>query len=210
MLLKYSAGIALCVAHGMALAMQSSAGGIVTLSGELSLQEYESFSRLVDSKKITTVLFKQCLGGNGLAAFKYPKKIKENNIATVASGVVASACAFAYLGGKVRTVDPAVDTAIMFHGLFYPSTLMPKGEAENQMLLDIFDQHIGFRFGPTVQKIILNTRKRDEGIYFYSIKSRAGVEDFSLYCDGTAPVSLDKCERLAGITLASEGITTRK
>jgi hypothetical protein len=209
MLLKYSAGIALCVLHGMAFPMQSSAGDTVTLSGELSIQEYQSFSTLLESKNIATVIFKDCLGGNGLAAFKYAKEIKTRNIATVASGVVASACAFAYLGGKVRTVDPAVDTVIMFHGLFYPSTLMPKGPAENQMLLDIFDQHIGFRFGPTVQKMILNTRKRDEGIYFYSIKSRAGVEDFSLYCDGTAPISFDKCQRLAGITLASEGITTK-
>lgn len=196
--------------HGLAVASQNEINGIVTISDHLNMSAYNNFAKLLKTQKVTTVIFKNCFSGNGLAAFRYAEKIKERKIATVASGVVASGCAFAYLGGSVRLLDKTTPVnTLVFHGGFNPATLAANGKKENQVLLDIFEKHIGFTFASVVKDIILNTKKRDEGIYFLNINAGKDINQLTFYCDGNGMVNFDKCMRLDGINLETEGITTK-
>lgn len=209
MIAKYLSYVALFL-HTLASASQSEANGVVTIGDRLSADEYEHFSKLVTAKKITKVIFKNCLGGTELVAFRYAEKFMQYKIPTVASGLVASGCAFAYLGGSNRMLDEAANVnVLMFHGGFDRTTLKPRSRLQNQEFLDIFEKHIGFKFGSSLEDILLNTKKVDEGIYFIDIRSSAVVKRFTYYCEGSDASSFDKCQDLRGITLESEGITTQ-
>lgn len=203
----------LCLAlltNNYLFAAQTESNGVVTLSGYINIAEYDNFLKYLNTKKITQVVFKNCLGGNALAGFRYAEKIKEIRIGTVASGTVASACAFAFLGGVSRTLDEtAAENILMFHGSFDKLTNASLGQQINQEHLDIYEKFINFKFSPTVKKIILETQYRDEGIYFISVSSKNGKLRKTLYCDGKIAIDFSKCQSLDGISLEAEGVTTK-
>lgn len=180
-----------------------------TVTGYVSIADFEKFSTAI-KKKIRVVRFENCFGGNGLAGFRFAEEIKKAGLTTVASGIVASACAYAFLGGNIRKLDQnSAQNVIMFHGQFYPKSLKPKGRVANQELLDIYEKHIQFQFSKVVREIILNTINVDEGIYFVSIKTASDLKSVGYYCNGKLPFAFANCENLADITMQSQGILTQ-
>jgi hypothetical protein len=210
--LKLYCVISICIFthHDFALSTQLEADGNVHISGYLNMTEYEDFVKLLAAKKIRTVTFKDCFGGNGLAGLGYAKKIYANHIKTIASGTVASACSFAYLGGRSRTLETSSQPkVIQFHGGFDAASLLPKGVAWNEKLLGYFSKDINFHFGKTLTEIILNTTRIDEGVYFVVFVKNNVQERLTFYCDGKdTSYDFAKCKKIDGMTLESEGIVT--
>ena len=179
------------------------------LKGYINISDFENFSAKFAAGTIRTVKFENCYGGNGLAGFRFAEKIKKEKLITVASGVVASSCAFAFLGGSVRKIDrKAEQTTLVFHGTYYPGTLAPKGPRANQEFLDIFEKYIGFKFSPVVQRIIINSKVIDEGAYFMTAPHGSRARSTGYYCDGKLPFNSSTCVNLPGITMESEGFLT--
>jgi ATP-dependent protease ClpP protease subunit len=180
------------------------------ISGILTTESYENFVKILKSKKISTVTFKDCDGGSLLAAFKIATTIKNNNIKTVASGRVVSACSIAYLGGVTRQIDPTnKENAIQFHGASDMQTGKAVGLAKNQEVLDILYSTINFKFNKPIEEIILNTKSDDEGIIFLRFQGSEKTRDVTLYCPSGVDMKPEKCKKLDGITLESEGIVTK-
>ena len=192
---------------GSAPAQPLKSNAIYTVSGNINIIDYEKFKNALSSNNIRTVRFENCFGGNALAGFRFAEAIKRAKLATVASGVVASSCAFAFLGGTTRKLDDKPPgTVIAYHGSFNAQSLKPRGREANQELLDIYEKNIGFRFSKTVQEIILNTTAIDEGVYFYSARIGAGIASAAYYCNGKLPHTTSSCVVLDGVTLESQGI----
>ncbi len=181
------------------------------LSGHLSITNYQQFTSILKVQKVTDVKFHNCISANGLAAFRFAEKIKQMQINTIASKLVASGCSLAFLGGKTRTTDPEyTENIIQFHGAFYPDTLRSKGVKSNQETINIWEKHIGFRFGDVFKNIIVSTTKIEEGIYFVSNTKNAQQVYRTYYCDGDGAdlSNLNKCNILPNIDLKTEGIIT--
>lgn len=182
---------------------------VYTLSGTLTMETLNDFEQKVKSVPIRTVVFKECVGGNLLAAIRIAQKIKENNIKTVLSGLAASGCAYAYLAGAVRHTDALnAENVVVFHGGFNGRT-EPSGAIKNQEYLDLYAKLIGYKFSKIPADIILNTKKPLEGIYFVQLASSTGSQSYTFYCDGENQPGYENCQKLDGITLESEGIVTK-
>lgn len=180
-----------------------------TVSDTLTMEKFNDFKAKVISSPIRTVVFKDCYGGNSLAGIRLAEEIKKYNIKTVVSGTAASACAYAYLGGVIRHVDDnSKDNLILFHGGFDLAGA-PVGAIKNQEYLDLYSRVIGFKFSKIATDIILNTKKPLEGIYFVQMNIDGGARYFTSYCDGNSEPVYEKCQKLEGITLVSEGIITK-
>jgi hypothetical protein len=182
------------------------------VSGPLTMESYDRFMSALNANKINTVVFKDCDGGNALAGFKIAAAIKNNGIHTIASGRVISACSIAYLGGLSRKIDTTGKnnaTLIQFHGASDAQTGKSVGKTKNQEVLDILNSVINFRFKKTVEDIILNTKSSDEGIIFLRSQSGDETRDVTLYCPSGVDMKPEKCKKLDGITLESEGIVTK-
>ncbi len=201
----------LLVSHvGYSLSKDEDKENTVTISGDMTLEKYQTFEITISQKKITAVIFKNCFGGNSLAGLRFAQAIKNNSINTIASGPVISACAFAYLGGLVRHIDSSnKDNVIQLHGAFDAASGQPVGSIKNQEFLNIYSRLIGFKFMKTTEDIILNTKKPYEGIYFVRTTVDDRLQDLTLYCNGDTEPDFKKCRKLEGITFETEGITTK-
>lgn len=196
--------IYLCCTIDVQSSTQAVTNEEIVISDHLSLKNYAEFAQLANAGRIKTVIFRDCLGGNVLAGIQYAKIIRSYRISTVASGLVSSACAFAYLGGVNRKMDEnAAWTTIMFHGGFDIKTLQSVGKVSNQIILDQIEQRLNFNFSSRVNQIILDTKKVEEGIYFFKNKNNITLV---LYCDGDQAEDYTKCKKLEGITLESEKV----
>jgi ATP-dependent protease ClpP protease subunit len=192
------------------LSKDSDEDSTLTISGDMTLEKYQSLDIKIAQKKIKTIIFKNCIGGNSLAGLRLAQTIQTNNIKTIASGPVISACAFAYLGGSVRHIDTlARDNLVLLHGAFDVTSGLPVGITKNQDYLAIYARLIGFEFKKTTRDIILNTKKRYEGIYFVRTTMEDKYQDLIMYCNGDSEPDSKKCQKLEGITFESEGITTK-
>ena len=176
----------------------------IIVSDNLSFESYKDFLQIIKSNSVDTVIFKDCFGGNVYVGLQYAKIIRSYRLNTVASGFVGSACAGAFLGGVARTLDGnATWNVIMFHGGLETKTKQSAGVKLNQLLLDEFSRELNFRFSYQVNDIILNTKKEEEGIYFFS--NNKGI-NLTLYCDGNQGKDYLKCKQLNEISLKSEKI----
>ncbi len=183
---------------------------VYTFTGDITPDSYTNFEKALASQKIKTVIFKDCDGGSVLAGLDAAKTIKLAGLETVASGRVVSSCAFAYLGGVVRTIDLTnADSGIQFHGGFDATAGKPAGPVKNQKVLDYLYLDTNFKFSKKIEAIILNTKLPYEGVYFFKQSINGKLKDGALYCDGNVPLTAKNCEKLDGITLESEGIVTK-
>jgi hypothetical protein len=198
------------VVLGCAGAAYSEKDNSYTFTGELGTQSYTDFAKIISTKKIKIVIFKDCDGGSVLAGLDIAKAIKLAGLETLASGRVVSACALAYLGGVVRKVDALnPNNGIQFHGTFDPTNWQPAGPVKNQKVLDYLYLDTNFKFSKEIQEIILNTKLPFEGVYFFRQLVNGKFRDSTLYCDGKVPFEEKNCKRLDGLTLESEGIVTK-
>lgn len=195
---------------GCTSASQALNGDVLTITGELQKKSYETFDLKLKSRKISKVIFKNCVGGSTRDALLIAFKIRTNNINTMASGQVQSACAFAFLGGTTRKIDPEDgDHLIMFHGELDPANLKPVGVEKNRAMLDVLYKFVGVSFGSDVQNIILNTQNSNEGVYFLRQQSNGAFVDYTYYCDGKSIVNASNCKKIDRLSLESEGIITQ-
>jgi hypothetical protein len=191
------------------LAEQIEKDGVVTISGAIDMQGYGDFFTMIKNKKITRVIFRECFGGAALAGLNYAKIIRRERITTVAQLTVASACAYAFLGGSVRIADTFGEgSVLMLHGMRNEITQDPGGPRKNQQFLDFLYEDIGLKFVDPTKKIILNTQREYEGIYFISRSSLGERFERAMYCDGLGAFDFNKCHALEGINLKSQGIVT--
>ncbi len=182
-----------------------------TFTGNITPDSYTNFEKALAAQKIKTVIFKDCDGGNMLAGLNIAKSIKTNSLNTIASGRVTSACAFAFLGGITRTVGPTNENnAVKFHGGSDVRTGQPLGIDLNQKVLELLFFNTRFEFNKTIKDIILNTQSEDEGAIFIKIFSTfKKAWAVTLYCPPDSNFKPEKCKKLDGITLESEGIVTK-
>lgn len=180
------------------------------ISGTLTAESNDVFMSVLKSKKVDTVVFKDCDGGNSAAGLMIAKTIKDNAIKTIASGRVISACAFAYLGGVTREIDlSANNTVIKFHGGMNIKTGEPASLAINQSMLKLLFEFTNFKFNKTIEDIILNTKSDDEGAFFARVQESGKIRNVTTYCPVGSNMKPEKCKKLDGLTLESEGIVTK-
>ncbi len=181
-----------------------------TFTGSINIDSLDVFENALKSKKIKTVIFTDCDGGNLAAGLSIARLIKINELNTIASGKVLSSCAFAYLGGVSRIVDASKkNNAIKFHGGRNIQTDEPLGLALNQSALKLLFEFTDFKFNKTIEDIILNTKSDDEGVIFLRFQGGGKIRDMTVYCPPGVNMKPEKCKKLDGITLESEGIVTK-
>ncbi len=199
-----------CLILGCSSDPYSEKDSVYTFSGTLKTENHTNFIKVLNTKKIKLVRFENCDGGDALAGLDIAKAIKLAELQTIASGRVASSCAFAYLGGVIRTIDPAnADSGIQFHGGFDATTGQPAGPVKNQKVLDYLYLDTNFKFSKKIEAVILNTKLPYEGVYFFKQSINGKMKNGALYCNGNIPLTAENCTKIDGITLESEGIVTK-
>lgn len=95
---------------------RSDDGAIITLTGPITLKQYNAFRDIIDVESLRQVTLNS-QGGNIFAARGFHRLIVERGLNTHANGDCFSACTIIFIAGLKRTADPK--TSFGFHSYAY-------------------------------------------------------------------------------------------
>lgn len=182
----------------------------VLVSGTIGDEDAVAFRSLVESdRRLTTVVFEQCLGGTASAAFGFAKVIQERRLNTVAAKQCSSACAIAFLAGTTRSFADRLGTSLIH--LHVARTLDSTGRAPdalNRRLAAALETSTKGRLNPKLERLISQSWLPGAGVVFVRRNYGLWKRDEVLHCDGSQGADMSKCTRLDGFDAVSQGIVT--
>lgn len=166
--------------------------------------------------RVTTVHLHDSPGGDLRAGLLIGTLIRDRGLFTVASGLCASSCALAFLGGRERFFGddrPAARNALGFHGSYRLQTLQLA--AENVALLERYVQdQTGGRTTPRLLERWSRLGDPRELVYFFHPDAAGSLDGSSvLLCgaeqrgEGGAP-RFERCEKIRDTDALRQGIVT--
>lgn len=186
----------ICFHLDLAAAEYQVSGTKLYVSGFLQNTGKEKFEEALNSgKDIQEVVFKNCLGGQGGAAYYLVRIIQERKLNTRVSGQCHSACAIAFLAGKFRSpLDEMGQHMLLFHSARGADGPAP-AEYNKGVLSLIIRLTDGKLTQPVIEKISASTKEND-GVVFVRSNYKVFTRDRTYYCDGTQGRDIANCEKI--------------
>lgn len=184
-------------------------------NGELTLKELTHFDEAVKTgDKISTIEFVNSRGAGasgGVIVDKIEKIINEHSLDTSARGQCASACAYAFLFGNVRTLLPS-DSSRRTYLLLHAARDGKSGEV-NYGASEEMNKRVAAKSGGKFPLTLLNRifddkiGNGDGEIYVFRepVETKNGLHHVFV-CDGQKRPVLAECEVIEGVTPRDLGI----
>lgn len=183
-------------------------GSTLLISGQLSEDDERSIIDAFLTRTVRTVRFEDCLGGTYSPQETLERFIGTNGTATEAKGLVASACAFAFMAGSSRRMVPSdrTDTQLAFHAPINPLTgeVAKSAEWMRRQLME----RSGGRIKPAVAALMVPS---DNSRSWFHVFLRSGQYQghaiHVIYCPGNVPEH-PGCEGFYDADALSLGLVT--
>jgi hypothetical protein len=187
-------------------------GRELVVSGMLDGSAIKSFTDLLASGTVRTVVFEDLSGGTADAAGAFADAIRASGVDTEIRGQCMAACAYAFLAGKTHRFG----YGFQVNGILLPVAARPtaaelavrwRGEEAHKTLAD-FTPATATTAGTATAKPVeasvpppKDTRgdnwQPDHGVLFTASPTLFGRIYNAYYCDGTQGRDFSKCERLS-------------
>jgi hypothetical protein len=182
----------------------------ITINGKLNIEDVTKLESLItNSKSIDEIVFENSEGGAVEAAFGLARLIKLNNLNTVAKGKCFSACAYAFLAGRIRKFD----SGSQINGLsFHLARIVKNGvvmqSPDNEMIMMELDNMTGNKLPDSVKALIRKSWEEYNGVNIVSKNFYLFTWQEVTYCDGSQKLDPSKCKRIYGVDPYTLGILT--
>lgn len=190
----------------------------LVLAGPVQADDHERlFAALAAAgPRVTTIHLRDSPGGVLRAGLLMGTLIRDRGLFTIASGLCASSCALAFLGGRERFFAddrPATRNALGFHGTYRADTLALVPEMI-PLLERYIQEQTGGRTTPRLLERWSKLRDPRELVYFFHPEVASDLGGASvLLCgadqrDEGGRLRFDRCERIDNTDALRQGIVT--
>ncbi|MET3495509.1 hypothetical protein [Variovorax boronicumulans] len=215
-----------CVFLALGMGAPASAADIelqgreLVVSGTLDGSAIKTFTDLLASGSVRTVVFEDLSGGTADAAGAFAEAIRASGVDTEIRGQCMAACAYAFLAGKTHRFS----FGFQVNGILLPVAARPtaaelavrwRGGEVHKTLADFTPS------APAAQSMdasapakdaakdtVKENWQPDHGILFTASPTLFGRSYNAYYCDGTQGRDFSKCERLSDADPYKLGVLT--
>lgn len=196
-------------------------GRELVVSGMLDGSAIKTFTNLLASGTVRTVVFEDLSGGTADAAGAFADAIRASGVDTEIRGQCMAACAYAFLAGKTHRFS----FGFQVNGILLPVAARPtaaelavrwRGDEVHKTLADFtpsapaavqpMDASVPAR--DAAKDTVKENWQPDHGILFTASPTLFGRIYNAYYCDGTQGRDFSKCERLSDADPYKLGVLT--
>jgi len=194
-------------------------GRELVVSGMLDGSAIKTFTDLLASGSVRTVVFEDLSGGTADAAGAFADAIRASGVDTEIRGQCLAACAYAFLAGKTHRFG----YGFQVNGILLPVAVRPtaaelavrwRGEEAHKTLADFTPATAAMAGTATAKPVeasvqpVKDNWQPDHGVLFTASPTLFGRIYNAYYCDGTQGRDFSKCERLSDADPYKLGVLT--